>query len=69
MTIDQAHTAYNAQIDLPHGAIYAAAVRRFQRNFMSERVCRDLDEAFARAVDACERLIPVFRLQAATAAA
>jgi hypothetical protein len=50
---------------LPHGKIYAAAVRRFQHNFLRERVCTDLDEAFARAVDTCERLIPVFKLQAA----
>jgi len=65
MTIDQATAAYNAEIDLPHGAIYAAAVRRFQRGFIKDRVCTDIDEAFARAVDACQRLIPVFRLQAA----
>jgi hypothetical protein len=65
MDIDQAHAAYIAQIDLPHGKIYAAAVRRFQHNFLRERVCTDLDEAFARAVDTCERLIPVFKLQAA----
>ena len=43
------------------GSIYADTVGRFQEGFLADGVTDDLDEAFCRAVDAAERLLPALR--------
>ena len=59
---------YDNHISQPYGEVYADRVRRFQDGFLRDRVCkgpRRLDDAFERAVETCERLLPVIRMQAA----
>jgi len=55
---------YARHVDQPYGAAYAAAVARFQEGFLRDRVCRDLDSAFARAVETAERLLPAIMAKA-----
>lgn len=50
---------YLAQVDQPHGALFAASVGRFQEGFLADRVTTDIDVAFSRAVEAAARLLPV----------
>ena len=53
------HTGiYISHIDQPYGKHYAACVGRFQEGFLRDKVCRDLDAAFERAVETAERLLP-----------
>ena len=61
MTYEQAEDFYISQIDLPHGKAFADAVGRFQEGFLRDKVCRDLDSAFAKAVDAASRLLPAMQ--------
>jgi hypothetical protein len=61
MTHDQAIDLYLEQIDRPHGKDFAAMVGRFQEGFLKDKVCRDLDAAFTRAVDAASRLLPAIK--------
>lgn len=61
MTAYDAEDFYIAQIDLPHGKEFAAAVGRFQEGFLRDKVCRDLDSAFIKAVDAASRLLPAMQ--------
>ena len=61
MTYEQAHDFYISQIDLPHGKAFADAVGRFQEGFLRDKVCRDLDSAFVKAVDAASRLLPAMQ--------
>lgn len=61
MTYEQADDFYISQIDLPHGKAFADAVGRFQEGFLRDKVCRDLDSAFAKAVDAASRLLPAMQ--------
>ena len=59
---------YDNHISAPYGHVYADCVGRFQDGFLRDRVCkgpRRLDDAFERAVETCERLLPVIRMQAA----
>jgi len=56
---------YLAHVDQPYGKRFAETVGRFQEGFLRDRVCDDLDDAFARAVDAAVRLVPVFKLTVA----
>ena len=51
---------YIGHIDQPYGVDYAASVGRFQEGFLRDKVCRDLDAAFERAVEVCELLLPAF---------
>jgi hypothetical protein len=70
MTLDQAHEAYNA-ICLSEGPeiskAYADTVGRFQEGFLADGVTDDIDEAFRRAVDTTQRLLPVLRMRTARA--
>lgn len=59
VTIKNAEDHYLDHVDAPYGGDFAATVGRFQEGFLEDRVCRDLDEAFAKAVDATLRLLPV----------
>ena len=61
MTIDDAHDAYIANIDQPHGKVYAGTVGRFQEGFLSDGVTDDIDEAFCRAVDAASRVMMIIK--------
>ena len=61
MTHEQAEDFYISQIDLPHGKAFADAVGRFQEGFLRDKVCRDLDSAFVKAVDAASRLLPAMQ--------
>jgi hypothetical protein len=65
MTIDEAHDAYLAEDGKPHFKLFAATVGRFQEGFLRDRVTLDLDEAFARGVDAAVRLLPAIKIKAA----
>ena len=61
-------SVYNGHTSQPYGEVYADRVRRFQEGFLRDRVCkgpRAMDDAFERAVETCERLISVIRIQAA----
>jgi hypothetical protein len=40
---------------------FAAAVGRFQEGFLRDKVCRDLDSAFVKAVDTASRLLPAMQ--------
>lgn len=48
---------------------YAATVGRFQEGFLKDKVCKDVDSAFARAVEAVEKFVSIYRARAAQAAA
>ena len=65
MTLDQAHDACLANIDAPHGRRFAETIGRFQEGFIRDRVTRDVDEAFRRAVDATMRLLPAIKAKSA----
>lgn len=53
---------YLHHVDQPYGERFANAVGRFQEGFLRDGVCDDLDDAFARAVDAAVRLVPALKL-------
>ena len=61
MTRDEAEDFYLAQIDQPHGKRFAATVGRFQEGFLADKVTRDIDEAFRRAVEASAKFVGMFR--------
>lgn len=65
MTHDEAHDFYIAQIDQPHGTRFAATVGRFQEGFLADKVTRDVDEAFRRAVEASAKFVGLFQQIAA----
>lgn len=65
MTYDEAEDFYIAQIDEPHGALFADSVGRFQEGFLADRVTDDLDEAFRRAVQSAAKFLFVFKVRAA----
>lgn len=48
----------------PYFKHYAECVGRFQEGFLRDRVTDDLDVAFSRAVETCERLLPVIKAKA-----
>lgn len=56
---------YIHHVDQPYGKRFAETVGRFQEGFLRDGVCDDLDDAFARAVDAAVRLVPVLKLAGA----
>ena len=68
MTLDEAHTVYIREVDAPNGKDFAAMVGRFQEGFLADRVTRDIDEAFRRAVEASVKLIPAMNARAAARA-
>lgn len=55
---------YLSHVDRPYGDEYATTVGRFQEAFLRDKVCSDLDEAFAKAVDTAERLLPAIKIKA-----
>ena len=57
------------QIDAPHGREFAASVGRFQEGFLKDRVTRDIDEAFRRAVQTCAKLAPASAARSSARAA
>ena len=59
ITACEAEDIYLAHVDEAYGADWADTVGRFQEGFLRDGVCRDLDDAFARAVDTARRLLPV----------
>jgi hypothetical protein len=61
MTHEEAITAYNANIDLPHGDTFYNVTGRFQENFLREGVTSDCDEAFRRAVECAVKLLPAMK--------
>jgi hypothetical protein len=66
ITLDQAHDLYMANVDTPHGELFAQTVGRFQEGFLRDRVTNDLEEAFRRAVDCTMRLLPAIKAKVAT---
>ena len=58
MTTYDAEDIYLSHIDKPYGDKFAAVVGRFQEGFLRDKVCKDIDTAFAKAVDAAVRLLP-----------
>ena len=65
VTTENAEDIYLDHIDMPYGKDFAAAVGRFQEGFLADRVTADLDVAFAKAVDATLRLLPVIKSRVA----
>lgn len=61
MTIADAEDIYLSHIGKPYGDKFAAAVGRFQEGFLRDKVCKDIDAAFAKAVDAAVRLLPAMQ--------
>jgi hypothetical protein len=55
------HEVYMNHATQTYGKKYASVVRRFQDGFLADRVCKDVDKAFCRAVETTERLIPVIK--------
>lgn len=53
-----AEDIYLSHIDKPYGKVFAQTVGRFQEGFLRDKVCKDLDAAFAKAVEAATRLLP-----------
>lgn len=51
-----------------YGQRFADAVGMYQEGFLADGVCRDLDAAFARAVNTATRLLPVIKKYAEAAA-
>lgn len=64
MTLDEAHDAFIDKTNGPHAAAFAATVGRFQEGLLRDRVTRDLDEAFRRAVETTMTLLPAIKLRA-----
>lgn len=62
MTIADAENTYIAHMMGPDGDKFAAAVGRFQEGFLRDKVCKDIDAAFAKAVDAAVRLLPAMQV-------
>ena len=60
----RAHDTYIAHTSQPYAKHYAAGVGRFQEGFLRDKVCADLEDAFVRAVDTCERLLPAIKARA-----
>lgn len=60
----QAEDIYISHVDQVYGKQYAATVGRFQEGFLADKVCSDIDDAFSRAVDAAERLVPAMKIKA-----
>lgn len=58
MTASEAEDIYIAHIDKPYGKAFAYTVEYFQEGFLREKVCKDIDAAFAKAVDVAMRLLP-----------
>jgi len=65
MTAYDAEDIYLAHIDKPYGKAFAQTVGRFQEGFLRDKVCKNCDDAFAKAVDAAVRLLPVIQARAA----
>jgi hypothetical protein len=60
-----AETLYLSRVDQPYGKHYAETVGRFQEGFLRDKVCKDLDAAFERAVMTAEKLLPAIKAKAA----
>lgn len=60
-----AHDIYLSRIDEPFGKVYAETVGRFQEGFLRDKVCSDLEDAFARAVDCAERSLTIIKIKGA----
>jgi hypothetical protein len=60
------HETYMMHARQAYGERYAAAVKRFQDGFLKDRVCKDLDAAFERAVETTEKLVPALKLTVAS---
>lgn len=65
MTNHDAKDIYISHVDKPYGKEWAETVGRFQEGFLKDKVCRDLDAAFAKAVDTAQRLLPAIKARAA----
>lgn len=59
MTAYEAEEIYCAHVDMPYGKEWTATVRRFTAGFLADKVCRDWDSAYAKAVETSLRLLPV----------
>ena len=59
-----AEDVYLSHVDKPYGKEWAETVGRFQEGFLRDKVCLDLDEAFAKAVDTAQRLLPAIKAKA-----
>jgi hypothetical protein len=62
MNAYEADAHYLAHVDQPYGKAFAATVGRFQEGFLRDKT-PDIDEAFALAVEATMRLLPVIKLK------
>lgn len=61
MTTADAEDTYILHINKPYGDKFAAVVGRFQEGFLRDKICKDIDAAFAKAVDAAVRLLPAMQ--------
>jgi len=64
MTYEQATDLYIANIDQPHGKLFAQSVGRFQEGFLADGVTDDIDDAFRRGVECAEKFIDLFKVRA-----
>lgn len=64
MTHYEAEDIYVIHIDEPYGKIFANVVGNFQEGFLRDKVCRDVDAAFARAVETALKMLPVIKAKA-----
>jgi len=65
MTAYDAEDVYLIHIEKPYGKEWAETVGRFQEGFLRDKVCRDLNSAFTKAVDTAQRLLPAIKAKAA----
>jgi len=61
VSIEKATDIYISHLDKPYGSDFADVVGRFQEGFLSDCVCTDLDESFAKAVDTAVRMLPAIK--------
>ena len=66
MTAYDADDVFIENADQPWGKEWAETVGRFQEGFLRDKVCKDLDEAFARAVETALRLLPAIKIKASS---
>lgn len=57
------HATYMDHAMSNYGDIYTKAVGRYQEGFIRDKVCKDVDAAFCKAVEVCEKLIHVFKIK------
>jgi acyl-CoA synthetase (NDP forming) len=64
MTYQAALDFYIDEMTKPHGAAFTKAVGIYQEGFLRDKVTRDVNEAFRRAVDTAKRILPAIIIKA-----